>query len=159
MANAFHDVYDASEIEVYIATEYDTTGESWNYQRVAYRRGFSPDIPDNKRAVFDGLSKKGDKLTRVEKSLSVSQEFQGFGEGLMTYENMEGLLVKVTIEPNEGDAPTDDTRYYTNWSPQALELPDINDEGEFNSTLSGSFDQLTDEEPDGSSVDWATTVS
>ena len=158
MPDAFHDVFDSSEIEVFIATEYDTGTSSWNFQRVEYRRSFSPDNPDNKRAVFDKLSKKGDKLTRVEKSLSIAQEFRGFGVGLMQYENMEGLLVKVEIVPNQGTAPTDSTRYYTNWSTQSLELPDISDEGEFNATLSGSFDQRVKDEPDGTAVEWATTV-
>lgn len=158
MADAFHEVFDSSEIEVFIATEYDTASSTWNYQRVELRRSFSPDNPDNKRAVFDKLSKRGDKLTRVERSLSVAQEFRGYGVGLETYENMEGLLVKTEIVPNQGTAPTDNARYYTNWSTQSLELPDISDEGEFNATLSGSFDQKVKDEPDGSAVSWATTV-
>jgi hypothetical protein len=157
MVDAFHDVYDSSEIEIFVATEYDSGSSSWNYQRVSYRRDFSPDNPDNKRPVHDKLSKKGDKLTRVEKSVSVSQEFRGYTDGLIQYENMEGLLVKAEIVPNAGTAPTENAIYYTNWSTSSLELPSISDEGEFNSTLGGSFDQRSKVEPDGSE-EWATTV-
>lgn len=157
MSEAFHDVYDSSEIDVSIADEYDEDSEEWNFERVVYRRSFNPDIPDNTRAVYDKLNYRGSKLTRAEKTLSIGQEFQGFGEGLDKYAEMNGLLVKAEINPNQGDPPTDNTRYYTNWSPGALQWPDVSDEGEFDVSLEGNFDEVTDEEPDGSE-DWATTA-
>lgn len=146
MADSFLDVYDGSEIQVEIG-EYDDGSGSWNYSLVGYRRGFTIDRPNNQRAVYDGLDFKGNKKTRAENELSITQEFRGFDEGLKLFEERNALLVKVTIVPHDGTTPADPVRYYTNWSTNPLELDDIPDEGEFNATLTGKFTNEVTEEP------------
>jgi len=137
------EVYDASELKVYIGQWED---EGWNYERVEYARTVSPDLADNTRRVYDGKTLKGRKLTRAENSFSIDQEFMGFDKGLYKYGNECGLLVKVVIEPDQGEAPEDDTRYYYNWNPNK---PDWSkdDVGEFNVTLDGMIDDEYAEEP------------
>lgn len=142
------DVYDASELFVYVG-EYD--GDAWNYERIEFRRNVDPEIPNNDRAVYDGLDFKGTKPQRSENTLTIEEEFQGWGEGLFAYENTSGLLVKIVIEPSEGaEAPTDDTRYYTNWCPESASWS-AGDEGEINVTLEGRFNEKLEEEPEDDS--------
>lgn len=143
---SFTDVYDGSEITVEIG-EYDDGGSTWNYSTVAFRRGLNIDNPDNTRAVYDGLKFKGNKETRADKSLDVSQEFMGFGEGLDVFSEKDALVAKVTITPHDGSTPTVPTRYYNNWCTQPLSLDDIPDEGEVGATLAGRFDTVTETEP------------
>jgi hypothetical protein len=140
----FTDVYDGSEIVVEIGSY---NGSSWDYETVAYRRGLNIDIPSNTRPVYDRLDFRGNKKTRGENSLSISQEFQGFDTGLKTYEETNGLIVKVTITPNDGSTPTDPVRYYSNWCTDPLELGEIPDEGEFNASLNGKFNKEIVDEP------------
>jgi len=140
---AFTDVYDGSEIVVEIG-EFDT---DWNYTTISYRRGLTIDRPDNTRNVYDRLSFKGKKLTRSEKTLSVSQEFQGFEEGLANFEQTDGLLVKITITPHDGSTPTTPEMYFTNWSTIPMSFDDLPDEGEVNVTLEGTFDEMVSTEP------------
>lgn len=154
---AFTDVYDGSELLIEVAEEYDDTEEEWLYETIDYRRDFSPDMPENTRDVYDRLEFRGKKKIRATNELSIEQEFMGFDEGLYPLKNKNGLLVKVTIEPEDGDAPTDDTRYYTNWCTNQPEWS-APDEGEFNVTLSGTFDDEEDEEPNGTE-DWVNTAS
>ena len=63
---AFTDVYDGGDIDVYIATEYDDTAGEWNYERIEYRRGFNPDVPDNTRNVYDKYDLRGKKKKRED---------------------------------------------------------------------------------------------
>ena len=149
--NNILDVYDASEIWVYIG-EYDDEEEVWTYEMVDFRRNVSPDFPDNTRAVYDGITYVGDKIQRGENTFTLEAEFQGFDEGLMKYEGKGSLLIKVEIEPNEGEAPEDNIRYYTNWNPQNPQWSAA-DEGEFNVTLEGRIDKKMEVEP-VDDVDW-----
>ena len=147
----FNEVYDGSEIEVEIG-EYDSDSSEWTYEYVEYRRDFSPDMPDNTRRVYDKLNFMGSKQTRVENNLGITQEFMGFEEGLFPYGNRSALLVKVTINPHQGDAPTDDVRYFLNWSPAQPQMT-VPDEGEVEIVLEGGFDRMVDWEP-VDNVDW-----
>lgn len=142
MANLL-DVYDASEITVEIG-EYDT---SWAYTPIKFRRNVNPEMPENTRRVYDKLKFKGTKLTRAENTLTIEEEFQGFGNGLFAFKGMDALIVKVTIEPNDGSTPADPTLYYTNWCPDSEPSWSASDVGEINVTLSGAFDDVTDTEP------------
>ncbi|MGM0409461.1 MAG: hypothetical protein ACQEQF_01760 [Bacillota bacterium] len=157
MADNLLDVYDGSEINVRIADEYDETASEWNWKQIEYRRDITPDMPENTRDVYDKLDFRGKKYIRATNNLSIEEEFQGFDSGLYPYKNKQGLVVEVSIQPIEGEAPTDDTRYYTNWNTNQPQWS-ASDEGEITLTLDGTFDEETDTEPDGTES-WANTVS
>jgi hypothetical protein len=144
MAFDFTDVYDGSEIIVEIG-RYET--DAWNYTTVAYRRDLNIDVPDNTRNVYDRMSLKGKKRVRSENNLSITQEFRGFDDGLVNFKEENGLVVKVTIQPEDGSTPTTPTKYYTNWCTIPMSIDSIPDSGEFSTTLEGTFDKETDTEP------------
>lgn len=147
------DIYDASELDIYIATEYDSTDESWNYEKITYNQEFSPDLPDSGRAVYDGVEYKGDKPDQVERSLTVGEFLKGFDEGLFQYENMDGLLAKVEINPIGEDAPeSGEVLYYTNWNTGDAQWSK-DDVGDVVVTLEGRISGKTETEPDGTE-DW-----
>jgi hypothetical protein len=141
---AFTDVYDSSEIVVEVG-QYDT--DSWNYTTIAYRRSLSIDKPDNTRNVHDKLSFKGKKLTRGDNTLGISQEFQGFGEGIEQFQQANGLIVKVSVQPHDGSTPNEPVHYFTNWCTIPLSYGEFSDEGEVDVTLEGNFDEEITEEP------------
>ena len=159
MSNVFNDVVDGSEIKVSVASEYNTETSSWNYEVINFRRDFNPDMPDNTRPVYDRLSFKGSKRTRAENKIALTQEFQGFGTGLYDFTNSSGLLIKVEIEPEEGELPesVDSVMYYTNWCPGQANYS-APDEGEIELSLEGMFDEETSVEPDDT-ADWVNTTS
>ena len=39
-------------------------GVAWQYEVIAHREGFSPEIPDETQAVYDKLTYKGEKSIR-----------------------------------------------------------------------------------------------
>lgn len=129
----------------------------WDYEEIEYRRDFNPDMPENTRNVYCGLQFRGTKYIRAENSLSLEEEFRGFDEGLYPLANQQGILVKATIVPEEGEAPEDNIRYYTNWATNQPEwsAPDV---GEINLTLSGTFDSEEDEEPT-KDEDWVNVIN
>ena len=132
----------------------------WNYEVINFRRDFNPDTPDNTRPVYEGLRLKGKKKTRAENKIALTQEFQGFGTGLYDFENKSGLLVKATIEPEEGSLPesVNEMQYYTNWCPYSVNY-NSPDEGEIEASLEGMFDEVVNEEPVGTEVDWAEVIN
>jgi hypothetical protein len=144
MARTFSDVYDGSEISVSIGRYEEGV---WNYYPIEYRRDFNNDNPDNTRNVYDKLKLKGKKLIRTEKTLSIAQEFRGYGRGLDLFTEEDGLIVKEEILPNDGSIPDVPVRYYTNWCTIPLQVDGIPDVGEFNATLEGSYDDVVTEEP------------
>lgn len=144
MAFDFTDVYDGSEIVVEVG-RYEA--DAWNYTNIAYLRGTSIDIPDNTRNVYDKMKLKGKKKIRSENTLSLTQEFRGFDDGLINYQEENGLIVKVTIQPEDGSTPTTPTKYYTNWCTIPMAMAEIPDSGEFSTTLEGTFNDVVDEEP------------
>ena len=154
----FLEVTDGSEIKVEIADTYNETDSEWNFETIEYRRNIDPDMPEGTRDVYDRLNFRGKKPTRSENTLTIEQEFpKDFESGLYPYANQQGLLIKVTIEhhyENES-APESQIRYYTNWCTNQPEWS-APDEGEYNLTLSGTFDQETAEEPTGTE-DWVET--
>lgn len=148
---ALTDIWYGSEIKISIGKwEID----SWVYEVVGYREGFNPDTPDDSEAVYEGLTYKGEKKIQVENSITLTQKFKGWGEGLDAYDGLDGMVVKAEIVPDEGDAPTQAERYYTNFCARKPQLDDIPGQGEFMINLNGRFDDYQDTEPDGATEDW-----
>lgn len=152
MANLL-EVFDATEIHVSIGT-YDDTGSEWTYETVKFKRNVNPEIPNNDRAVYDGITYIGSKKQRSENTLAIDSEFQGFGQGLLDYENEDELLVKLEIIPNEGSLPddVDAEQYFYNWN-TGDGTYSIGDEGEIIVTLDGRFASKHLTEPTDN-VDW-----
>lgn len=139
------EVYDASELKVEVGV-WNEGETKYDYTPVKFRRNINPEMPNNDRPVYDGLTLVGTKKQRDENTLTIEEEFQGWGEGLFAYENTNGLVVKITIDPNEGEAPVDNEMYYLNWCPENAAWS-AGDEGEVNVSLQGRFDTKTDDEP------------
>lgn len=157
---ALNEVFYGSEIQVSIG-KWDSTAETdgaWVYELVSYKEGFTYDVPESQEAVWDGLTYKGDKMIRAEKQLTITQRFRGFNEGLKAYEQMDGLLVKVEIVPDDGSTVEEETRYYTNFCTRKAQIDDIPNEGAFNISLAGRFAEELSESPDGSE-DWVVDYS
>ena len=151
-ASNLTDIWYGNEVEVSIGY-YDST--EWVYEVIEYREGFSPDNPDNTEGIYDGLVYKGDKRIQVEKTVDFSQRFRGFGVGLDKFENLAGMVVKLEIVPDGGEIPADveSTMYLTNLNTSNSNLDDVPNQGEFNISLSGRWDEKVYEEPDGTE-DW-----
>jgi hypothetical protein len=147
---ALTDIWYGSEIKISIG-KWET--DTWVYEVIEYREGFNPDTPDDSEGVYDGLIYKGEKKIQVEDSITLSQKFKGWGLGLDAYNGLDGLVIKAEIVPNEGDAPTQAERYYTNFCARRPQLNEIPNQGEFMIELSGRFDDYQDTEPIGSE-DW-----
>lgn len=153
MANIL-DVYDASELSVSIG-KYETS--AWTYTPVKFRRNISPDMPSSDRRVYDGLTLAGTKMQRKEYSMTIEQEFEGWGLGLFEFENQSGLLVKIEIVPNEGTAPTDPVRYFYNWNTEFCTWS-AGDMGEVTVSLTGAFDRVETTEPTDA-TDWTPSAT
>jgi len=151
------DIWYGNEIEVSIGYLQDDGEDNleWEYETIEYRQGFNPDMPEDSEAVYDGLSYMGEKRIIADNEVELSQLFRGFNKGLEKFENMKGLLVKAEIIPDGGDVPieADDTMYLTNVNTFTADLDDIPNEGEFEISLSGRFDEKVFEEPE-TDEDW-----
>jgi len=149
-------IWYGSEVQVSIG-QWDSTADegagAWDYTTVEYREGWTPTIPDDTEAVYDGLTYKGEKKIRSEKEITLSQKFMGWDSGLKSFESSDGMVLKATIAPDAGDAPTDATRYYTNFCTRNAQLDSVPGEGAFNISLNGRFDQEVSSEPVGNE-DW-----
>lgn len=145
------DIWYGNEVEVSIGY---LDGGSWEYETIEYRQGFNPDMPEDSEAVYDGLTYRGEKRIIADNEIELSQLFRGFNKGLEKFENMKGLIVKAEIVPDGGEIGEDyDTMYLTNVNTFTADLDDIPNEGEFEISLSGRFDEKAYEEP-GTDEDW-----
>lgn len=160
--NFYNGVRYGDEVHISIG-KYDSTIETdgaFEYTEVAHREGFSPDFPENSEAIFDGLKYVGDKKIQVEKSLTITQAAPSdYGSGLYAFENLDGLVIKEEIIPNDGSTVDDGVRYFTNVNLRQVAEDDVPNNGAFNITINGRYDDIVKEEPDFATDDWIRDYS
>ncbi|MTI61965.1 MAG: hypothetical protein FH762_18640 [Firmicutes bacterium] len=154
--NFYNGIRYGDEIEISIG-KYN--GTAWEYELITHREGFSPDIPEDTEAVYDGLEYKGDKKIRAEKTLTLTQAMPAdYGSGLFAYEDLAGLVIKEEIVPQDGSTVDVPARYYTNVNLRKVSTDEVPNEGGFNITISGRYDSIVKDEPAGTES-WVKTYT
>lgn len=156
MGNELADIRYGHEVKISLGKWDSTQGVDgeWVYEVVEYRQGFNPNTPDDTQGVNDGLTYKGEKGVYAENDLTLSQTMPtDWDSGLFGWENMNGIIAKAEIVPEDGEAVTTGELYLTNLCTRNVQIDDIGNTGEFNISLNGRFDQRVTEEAVGNE-DW-----